>query len=304
MSIEVTILTGAKAGKRLRREREPITFGRGGENDVVIDLPHVSRSHGELRMEEGRWVLVNRSANGTRLGGRLVTDEPAVINGGGEIVIGEDAVLEVVASQPAAVAAAPVGQATSKAKRPTKGMSGRAQLWIGIGVFWVVCLGIIVFVSTLKRSEGGAASGGVAELTAEQVHAEIYAPLEARPADARQANEYLREATENFAMLETRPDMLYRSYEAYRQALAYSPGEMFDSPLDQRRFQVVKQRLAEGIYEQYRAAYTLLRSQRYDAAVEAFRRLSQQYPAGSESVVFSTIQKHWAEAERRLAASR
>jgi hypothetical protein len=49
------------------------TLGRGDENTIVIDDPHVSARHAELRFARGQWWLRDLgSSNGTEVNGNLV----------------------------------------------------------------------------------------------------------------------------------------------------------------------------------------------------------------------------------------
>ncbi len=61
------ITAGPTAGEIVRINRSPAPFGRDADNALVIDMPTVSRVHGELRLEDDRWVIANLSANGTVL---------------------------------------------------------------------------------------------------------------------------------------------------------------------------------------------------------------------------------------------
>ena len=60
-------IDGTLKGERFTAGDEPITFGRGEENDVVLPSTKSSRVHAELRHEADRgWVLLDRdSRNGT-----------------------------------------------------------------------------------------------------------------------------------------------------------------------------------------------------------------------------------------------
>ena len=71
------------------RDRK-IQIGRGRDNDVVLADPEkgVSRTHAELRFENGHYVIVDlQSQNGTWVNGRRV--ERAEVPGDAEIVIGD-----------------------------------------------------------------------------------------------------------------------------------------------------------------------------------------------------------------------
>jgi FHA domain len=87
MVATVVGLDGALAGKLFTVGSRPITFGRGDENDVVINNLLASRAHAELRPEAGGHVLHDRgSSNGTWVNGSRVTAQQ--LHPGDEIVIG------------------------------------------------------------------------------------------------------------------------------------------------------------------------------------------------------------------------
>ena len=87
MVATVAGLDGALAGKLFTVGSRPVTFGRGDENDVVINSLLVSRVHAELRPEAGGYVLQDRgSSNGTWVNGSRVSAQQ--LHPGDEIVIG------------------------------------------------------------------------------------------------------------------------------------------------------------------------------------------------------------------------
>lgn len=300
--IEIQMLTGPAAGRRFVLEQSPITFGRSPDNTLVIDLPYVSRRHGELRAQDGRWVLVNHSPAGTRLNRKRVTDTPRVLDPQAEVAIGDEPVF-LAAYAPAPAPAASPAEKASPARHPR--LSRRTKLWAGIGAYMVVMLGLIVFLSTLDR-RGQAASGALApELTVQQIEAEIRRDVPAQPADARRARAALREATELFAMRDAVPDARYRAYEAYRVALAYSPGQRLEDGIDLRRYLLVQDELVEEVTRQYQTGYNLLRSGRYDAAYAAFEKLVEQvYPAGRNSRIFQNAEAHRLAARQGMSRRR
>ena len=80
-------LQGSLAGKSFTVGSEPLTFGRGDENDVVLNNVLTSRVHAELRYEADGYVLHDRgSSNGTWVNARRVTVHR--LQSGDEIVIG------------------------------------------------------------------------------------------------------------------------------------------------------------------------------------------------------------------------
>jgi FHA domain len=90
MVATVVGLEGPLTGKRFTIGSEPITLGRGDENDVVLGTVMASRVHAELRPEAGGYVLHDRGGrNGTWVNGRRVTTHQ--LQPGDEIVIGGEA---------------------------------------------------------------------------------------------------------------------------------------------------------------------------------------------------------------------
>jgi predicted component of type VI protein secretion system len=54
--------------------RDLITIGRGGENDVALADPHVSRAHARLVHDNGCWKLISTGRHGTLVDDRVVTE--------------------------------------------------------------------------------------------------------------------------------------------------------------------------------------------------------------------------------------
>lgn len=302
MPIELHILAGSHAGRRLVLERPTITFGRDAGNDVVIDAPFVSRRHAELRFAEGRWHLVNHSPNGTRLNRRRVQDEPASIDEPATLSVGDEPVMQLAPQHAPAPAA--VGQEESAAggasgAAPGAGMSRRAKLWLGIGVYIVVMLGVLAFLFTLTEGEAGGGAAPPPELRRGEIRELLHRELEPRSADERRARRELHAARELFNRREAEVDARYRALEAYRLARAYMPeGELPE--IDRRRQRLLEEELAERITERYERAYSLMRSRQPEAALRAFRELQRLYPAGANDPLLENIDRHAAVARRSV----
>jgi len=95
IALQVEFLTGPNAGRKLMLRDACVTFGRSAERTLPIDLPFVSRQHGEFTFDRGQWLLVNHSNNGTLLNGQPVTHKPRPIKGPSTVTIGEDDVFRV-----------------------------------------------------------------------------------------------------------------------------------------------------------------------------------------------------------------
>jgi len=104
-------IDGTLKGERFTAGDEPITFGRGEENDVVLPSTKSSRVHAELRHEADRgWVLLDRdSRNGTWVNGERVTAHQ--LEPGDEIVMGGDAFRFEAAGDRSTILATRVGSA-------------------------------------------------------------------------------------------------------------------------------------------------------------------------------------------------
>ena len=93
--LEVAITAGPTRGQRVRVLQSPAAFGRDPGNPLVIDLPTVSRVHGELHRDGDDWTLHNLSPNGTRVNGKRVTTKPRTLHHGDSIVVGDEEVMTV-----------------------------------------------------------------------------------------------------------------------------------------------------------------------------------------------------------------
>lgn len=74
--------------KSQRFDRAPVSVGRAPENDLVLLDPLVSRRHFEIRVEEGRMVVVDLGSSGGtavdgRPAGRAAIYRGSVIRAGG-----------------------------------------------------------------------------------------------------------------------------------------------------------------------------------------------------------------------------
>lgn len=89
MTAVVVAISGGLTGKRFAIGSQPLKFGRGDENDVVLTTPAASRVHAELRREAGGYVVYDRdSTNGTWVNGGSVTVRR--LRPGDQIMIGDE----------------------------------------------------------------------------------------------------------------------------------------------------------------------------------------------------------------------
>ncbi|MFW6059118.1 MAG: FHA domain-containing protein [Phycisphaeraceae bacterium] len=299
--IELHILAGSHAGRRLLLEQPRITIGRSADNDVVIDLSYVSRRHAELRVEDGQWVLINHSPNGVRLNRHWVTDAPQLIEGLAQLRIGDEAILEI-APQLGAAFDEQTAAETDGGDRPGGGLSRRAKIWMAIGVYLIAMLGLFGFLATLSTDDGndGVIRAPELELSAEQIRAEIHRDPQPQPPDERRARAALAEARELFNRRDSDSSARYQALARYREALAYMPDHELPEPIDRRRMRALQDELSEEVAQRYQRAYGLLRSGRYRQAWQAFNDLLRSYGAESDSRIVRNIVRHAATA-RELA---
>jgi hypothetical protein len=89
MTATIVGLTGNQTGRRFPVSDEPVTFGRGDDNNIVLTDASASRNHAEVRKEAGGYVLYDRgSSNGTLVNGVAVSSRP--LQSGDQIMIGDE----------------------------------------------------------------------------------------------------------------------------------------------------------------------------------------------------------------------
>ena len=96
------IALGPKARKTFRAAGGSIGRLRG--NDLVLDDPHVSRHHAEIRCDNGRFYIVDTSVNGVFISSpanRLDKDQPYEIKADDLILIGPYEIRASIAGEPA-----------------------------------------------------------------------------------------------------------------------------------------------------------------------------------------------------------
>jgi predicted component of type VI protein secretion system len=311
--MQLHILAGPQQGQRLRLAQTRITFGRAADNTLVLDQSFVSRYHGSLEYEDDQWWLINHSPNGTRLGKKKVTKKPRLVRDQAVVTIGEQPLFQVLlhgqptdaAATATAPSASPEASASDTAGDESTEGSSRAKLWIGIGVYLAAMLALFITLATLTSGDAQA-TANLQTLSRQQVAKEIRS-LGPSPGDrapsARQANQYLQQATANYNMRQAQADALYRAHLNYQRAQAYSPAGRLSDGAEQARALQVEKMLIEQTQQQYRRALTFYRDQRYDRAIEAFRELKRQYPATGrqrQSTLFQNVERYIGQARQSL----
>jgi pSer/pThr/pTyr-binding forkhead associated (FHA) protein len=308
IALQIEYLTGPNAGRKLLLRQTCISFGRSPDRTLPIDLPFISREHGEFTYHEDKWQLVNQSPNGTILNGKRVTQKPRPIKATATVTIGDTDVFRVTPMADESQAQADPDSHTDTEPADlgdTHTPKGRTKLWVGIAVFWAVAFGCIAF-ALLNQSDTGPASPDASlptPLTATQISDYIAQPIDKQTPNQRQANTALAQAREFYALIDRRPDAAYRAYDAYRNALANSANDTLPDATDQRQYYILQKRLTEGVIEKYESASFLLKSRQYQAADEAFKDLRAFYP-DSDSPLFTDALKREAAARDALNRKR
>jgi len=84
---DLAVVEGEEAPKVFPLTKPVVVIGRLAESDVVLTDPGVSRTHAEIRRENGRWVIADRgSTNGTRVNDASI--ETWVLGEGDRIKVG------------------------------------------------------------------------------------------------------------------------------------------------------------------------------------------------------------------------
>jgi hypothetical protein len=317
MLLEVTITAGSTAGQRVRVNRSPAAFGRDADNALVIDLPTASRVHGELRLDDGQWVVANLSPNGTLLNRRPIGRRPRPLADGDQVVIGNQPVL-TVALRPSddAVAvevAEPEEIGAAPAAPPKQKMSARMKLWMTIFGFWaVVILAAVFFKGGAETADAG--PDDLPLLTEAQIAASIREPYAKHDVSPRNAVEHLEEADAAYQSINADPKNAFRAFHGYKTALSYAFGERFTDPRDdwggkaaselavaENRYLQLQQQLIEDVTRLYEDAAGKLQDGRLAEARRGFEAVYRLY-ADSSSEVYRNAQRQRDLARRRLAA--
>jgi len=296
--LQIHILAGAQAGARLQLNQSPVTFGRSGDCTLILDLPVVSRLHGELQIDEdGQWVLVNHSSNGTRVGRKKVTKKPQPLSDGVSIHIGDTEVFRVFLPQPAGEEEAQQAKSADQApeqpakQAPGAGLKGRSKLWIGLGIWFALCIAAMVFLATLGGGEdngsNASASGfyypgkEVEDMQGEEAGIQAIRRLldEPPPYEDPNASRYSQAVDRATRAVSRGTADLYEAYRQYQIAIAYSDDrdQPFSDLGDVTRYDRVLDELAEIIYERYIYAYRMYHSGDYQAARDVLEKLRMDY---------------------------
>ncbi|MFK7788282.1 MAG: FHA domain-containing protein [Phycisphaeraceae bacterium] len=317
--LQIHILAGPQAGARLQLNQSPVTFGRSGDCTLILDLPVVSRLHGELQIDEqGQWVLVNHSSNGTRVGRKKATKKPIPLSDGVSINIGDTEVFRIHLTPVSAEDAqdADPGQAAQPATAaPGAGMKGRSKLWIGLGIWFGLCIAAMLFFATLGGGDGPSTntSAGfyypgkeVEDQVGDDAGITAIRRLLAEPPAYEDPNEsrYSEAIDRATRAAGQGTGELYTAYDAYQTAIRYSDnrtGQPFKDPADVTRYDRILNDLSVIIYTQYIEAFRRYKSNDYQGARDILERLRMRYynEIDTEDKLANHIRKLYNAAHRR-----
>lgn len=320
-TLQVQITAGAQAGSRFQLNTSPVSFGRSAENTLVIEESVVSRQHGELHRDpNGQWVLVNLSTNGTRVGRKKVTKKPFTLSDGDSVIIGETEVFRVYLITDDADAddtdaddnnaQQPAGHA------PGAGLKGKSKLWIGLGIWFGVCiLAMVIGAMLLVGDDDPSAAGanGAAQFwnpgqtlpeTGEEadiadVKRLLLEPLPPQDPNASAYTLHLNKARDAY---EQGDAGLFTAYRHYEQAISYSQNR--DNPLeafDQIKYGNAVDELAKIIAQEYRLALRLYNTGKYPQVTAVLDNLRRDYynPPEQDDTLANHIRKLRNAAHKR-----
>lgn len=295
--LQIHILAGQQAGARLQLNQSPVTFGRSAECTLIFDLPVVSRLHGELQLDkDGQWLLINHSSNGTRVGRKKATKKPIPLTDGAEVIIGDHEVFRVhlgaePVDQPAEIDDVHEQAASQETHAPGSGIKGRSKLWIGLGVWFVLCIGAMIFFATLRSGDKGNTFSATDEfyypgreiegLVGDEAGIRAIRQLLAEPLPFEDPN------ASRYATHVDRADQaaeqgllgLYGAYKQYQLAMSYSDNRQqpLKEPRHVQRYDRILNELSVIIYERYLYAYRVYHDNDYQQARDVLDRLRMEY---------------------------
>lgn len=291
--IHIQLLRGSNAGRQATFMQERITFGRSPDCTLFVDVPFASREHGEIVLQDGRWMIYNHSPNGTTVSGKTYKDDqPHPLKSGDTIGVGKSTMFSVAYDTAELPEPDEFDHQQIEEKDPQAAVrKNRKRLFLGIGIFWaiVIFVGLVLFSARTPDTNG---PDNIMVYTRDQIEAEIRREPPILEPNERLAGEALAEARNWYGQIATNPSALYNTHEAYQRALVLSGREDFANPDDRLRFHQVETQLIEGLTNKYLNAYAKYRSGQYQSAAEDFKELSFMF-RNRRSPFWTHIQMLW-----------
>lgn len=291
--LQIHLTAGSRKGQRLQAAGQTLAFGREAGNALVIDLPEVSRKHGELVPQaDGSWTLVNHSPNGTLVNGKKATTKPVPLAGEVAIRIGEVEILRLTAPAAGAAAGAPAAD-------PAAGTGGKGNLKLGLGIVCGLSVCAILF-ALLAPMFSDAPTTGPAAATPKDAQtwprAEIHRLIDEASHAAGETDQALHEALRNKAHALYAPGKpmgraaWFAAYRAWRLAARANKGD-FDAPGDRHDYGVIASKVEDFVWEDYQeAVQEYLR--RNDKAAALLLGKILDYAGGEDPLFGSKFRDH------------
>ncbi|MEX2216189.1 MAG: FHA domain-containing protein [Phycisphaeraceae bacterium] len=273
--LQIQVFAGAASGRRARFDRSPITFGREPDNLLVIDDAFVSRYHGELRFEGGQWLLDNKSSNGTKLGRRKVAEKPQPIQSGDEVSVGGKLLFSITIEPvegPASEERSIMDMESDEAGEVSPAKK-KQKMFVMIGVYMVILLGLVIFLSTLKGKPRDVANT-TKELTREQVDRFVRQPLPVAVPSEPRYREYMVAADRLYNIRENSPSGYFEALRAFQNAVSVAGtnnGRLKpEDPQAQLKLTELESALGRKIYDVYIDGINRLRRGDDEGSYRAF----------------------------------
>lgn len=142
--MRLVIQSGSLAGQIVDLTKDSLTIGRGADNDVVISDNVVSRRHCQIQRAANDWMITDLgSANGTHVNGQRITT-PTLLRPGDLIRVGQTTLqAQAIAEPPTLPSVQPIAAQVQAPPMPAQ-TGSNAWLWVGLGVLFIVLLGVSV----------------------------------------------------------------------------------------------------------------------------------------------------------------
>jgi len=283
-TIELHMQSGPDTGGKLSFSSGEITFGRSPDNAVVLTSKFASRVHGQLKQDDGKWILENLSENGTLVNGRNIRKKSRALSPGDEVGLLDEVWFTVDFQDPAEdEAIAPGAAEDEEARQRKKSM----RIWIGLGVYLVLMLGgVLVLMNSPANPNREEQFIAIPD---EVIVRDIQELETVSLPDRNEAERLLREARLRYERKDLSDRALFDAYDAYRRALAYADASDFSTlgnAKDDRRFLALQEELIEEVTATYKDGFAKFKAGQYRKAYNTMNHLATQlYPDDDSEVV-------------------
>ncbi len=279
--IHLQAMVGPTKGRATTFEGTVIAFGRADDCQYTVPLEFISRHHGEIRFEGGKWKLHNLSPGGTRVNRRRVTSKPKTLANGDVVSVGDRVIFRVQLGPP--------GDEAAVTPKPTKAwLSSRARLWTILAIYIGIVLAIMMLFN-LKSDGNETSVKSEDEWTRVQIEDHLTRDLP--PNTQKNAQYLLEEARQKYESRDVARRNLYDAYIAYRWALALSGSDHFENADDVLHFADVKADLIDRVTRLYKRGHAQLLSKRWTDASDTFDELLETYPHPDRTSFYKHVVK-------------